>query len=179
MLILLAACGQAEEPPQVEPPAPIEPVEEFIPDEPVEILEAPEPFACAAIQNMTSSDPSKIGDNAVIAITVGADQFKKGVYDLGYLYPTGLFRIARRGIKNPAIVAIKLKGPGSVKSQPMDLTFTCDNQTFTVFLPEMHAQTVFYMDTYGRLYWRDEAHDGTGKTMSSFNAVVEEHRYNQ
>lgn len=145
---------------------------------PAQILEAL-PMKCANITNMSSSDPSKIGENAVIAITAGADQFKMGVYDLGYLYPDNLFRIARRGLRDPGTLAIKLKGPGSVRSEPMDMKFTCDENEYEVFLPAMTAQTVFYIDTYGRIYWRDEDHDGTGKTMPVSDALVDEHRYIQ
>ncbi len=158
--------GEIQERPQMEAPT-------VLPDDNLKQM------SCSKLQNMTSTRPEALGENTALAIAVGTDGTKKGVYDLGYMLNTGLFRIGQQGLKGSVVISIKLRGPGSIQSQPLDLTFQCDNQTYYASLPAMSADTIFYVDTYGRLYWRDTDHDGTGITMDAERALVPEHRLTQ
>lgn len=137
------------------------------------------PLLCGQLQNMSSSNAAAMGEHMALAVAVGTDALKKGVYDLGYLLPTNYFKIGRQALKDRVPISLKLRGPGSIKSEPMDLMFQCDNRTFNVMLPAMDAETIFYVDTFGRIYWRDTDHDGTGETMDALKALQEEHRVAQ
>ncbi len=137
------------------------------------------PLLCGQLQNMSSSNAAAMGEHMALAVAVGTDALKKGVYDLGYLLPINYFKIGRQALKDRVPISLKLRGPGSIKSEPMDLMFQCDNRTFNVMLPAMDAETIFYVDTFGRLYWRDTDHDGTGDTMDALKALQEEHRVAQ
>ncbi|MFQ5620306.1 MAG: hypothetical protein ACE5FT_00510 [Candidatus Nanoarchaeia archaeon] len=195
--LLLIACGSDEVlqdiPIPVEPPKPVVvPVEETVTEEPVEEesveaevkLEEPkmipkeiEPLYCLKLQDMSTSKPEALPDTVALVLAVGTDQTKKGVYDLGR-YHRGMFRIGRQGLNTEGVpVAIKLRGPGMIRSEPMDFTFQCDNQTYETYLPAMTEDIIFYVDTYGRLYWRDDKMDGTGTAMDAEKAMQEKYRY--
>jgi hypothetical protein len=196
LLLVLAACTSEPELYDVLKDEPI-PMEEPLPmpEEQEVVLEVPEvdepeaakaipddapiePLICKIIQNMSSPHPERMGENIALAISVGTDSTKMGVYDLGYMLPSGLFRIGRQGLKITTPMSIKIRGPSSaVTAQPMEFSWTCDNRTFTTNLPVMTRDTIFYVDTYGRLYWRDDDHDGTGQTMDWERALMKEHRY--